>query len=53
MELNLFKDKLFELLNENGDTLEVSDIETHDARNVFTVKMADGHTFEIECRQIK
>lgn len=52
MELNFFKDKLFELLDEST-TLEISDIETDDLRNIFTLETTDGSLFEIECRKIK
>lgn len=52
MELNFFKDKLFELLDEST-TLEISDIETDDLRNIFTLETTDGSLFEIEYRKIK
>lgn len=52
MGLNFFKDKLFELLDEST-TLEISDIETDDLRNIFTLETTDGSLFEIECRKIK
>lgn len=52
MELNYFKDKIFDVLNENNMEMEISDIETHEQENAFTFFMADGSTFEIECRQI-
>lgn len=50
MELNYFKDKLFDLLNES-DELDLSDITADDSRGLFTVSTADGSTFEILCRE--
>lgn len=50
MELNYFKDKLFDLLNDSED-MEIADIEADEGNNLFTVSMADGSVFEIECRQ--
>ena len=52
MELNFFKDKLFDVLNDN-DSMGISDIETDDRNNIFTVETNDGSVFEIECRQIR
>ena len=50
MDLNYFKDKLFDLLNE-CDELDLSDIRTDDKRDTFTVRTADGSIFELLCRQ--
>lgn len=52
MELNFFKDKLFDVLNDS-DSMGISDIETDDRNNIFTVETNDGSVFEIECRQIR
>lgn len=52
MELNFFKDKLFELLDESR-SLEICDIETDDLSNTFTLETTDGSMFQIECRKIK
>lgn len=52
MGLNFFKDKLFELLDESR-SLEISDIETDDLSNTFTLETTDGSMFQIECRKIK
>ncbi len=52
MELNCFKDKLFDLLNE-ADNMEIKNIEVNDKENTFRVFLQDGYSFEIECRQIK
>ncbi len=50
MELNYFKDKLFDLINES-DELDIADIEAEDRKNLFTVTMADGSIFEVLCRK--
>lgn len=51
MELIYFKDKLFDLLNES-DEMDIADIDTDDRNALFTVSMADGSVFEVECRQV-
>lgn len=51
MELNDFKDKIFELLNE-ADEMKISDIETNDRENIFKVMLQNGSAFEVQCRQI-
>lgn len=51
MELNFFKDKLFDMLNES-DNMNIANIETDDAADAFQVKTLDGDLFIIECRQI-
>lgn len=51
MKLNDFKDRLFDVLNESEE-LNISDIHADDAGNTFSVEMADGSVFEIECRKI-
>ena len=50
MDLNYFKDTLFDLLNES-DELDLSDIRADDTRDVFTVRTADGSEFELFCRK--
>lgn len=50
MDLNYFKDTLFDLLNDS-DQLDLSDITADDRNNLFTVCTADGSTFEILCRE--
>lgn len=52
MELNDFKDRLFEMLNEGSDELGLTDIEAHDRENIFIVETAEGSRFEIECREV-
>ena len=50
MDLNYFKDKIFDLLNES-DELDLSDIRTDDKRDTFTVRTADGSVFELLCQK--
>ena len=50
MDLNYFKDKLFDLLNES-DELDLADICADDRRNAFTVRTADGSVFELLCQK--
>lgn len=52
MELNFFKDILFDLLNES-DNLNIADMEADDGKNILIVKTTDGNIIEIECRKIK
>lgn len=49
MELNDFKDLLFEMMN-GGNTVE--DIKTDDINDTFMVSMGDGNTFEIKCKEL-
>lgn len=51
MELNYFKDKLFDLLNDSDD-LDIADITTDDRRSLFTVSTMDGSKFELLCRKM-
>lgn len=52
MDLNYFKDKLFDLLNDN-DGLKLADLNADEQNNLFTVKTEDGDVFEILFRQVK
>lgn len=49
-ELDYFKDKVFDLLNE-ADSMDVKDIETDDRNNTFRVSLQGGGVFEVECLQ--
>lgn len=49
MELNYFKDKLFDLLNES-DGLGIADLNAEDRKNLLTVTTEDGSVFKIVCR---
>ena len=50
MDLNYFKDKLFDILNET-DELDITDICTDDRNDRLTVSVAGGSVFQIECRE--
>ena len=49
MELNYFKDKLFDVLNESDD-LDLADITADDRQNSFTLTTSDGSVFELLCQ---
>ena len=51
MELDYFKDQLFDLLNES-DAMDISDITADDRHDLFTVSTADGSQFELLCRKL-
>ncbi len=49
MELNYFKDILFDLLNEwDADVLEII---CNDGKNLFWVVMHDGSVFRLHCEK--
>lgn len=52
MDLDYFKDKIFDLLNDTED-MKIRDIETNDKENLFTVLFQNGCIFELECRQLE
>lgn len=52
MELNYFKDQVFDLLND-ADNINIRDIETNDKENLFTVLLQNGSIFELKCRQVE
>ncbi len=51
MDLDYFKDKLFDLLND-ADDMGITDIETNYRENKLIVSLQDGLVVEIQCRQI-
>ena len=51
MDLNYFKDQLFDLLNES-DAMDISDIITDDRHDLFPVSTSDGSQFELLCRKL-
>lgn len=51
MELNGFKDTLFEIINE-ADILGINDIDTNDKENTLTIVTQAGTAFKLECRQV-
>lgn len=50
MELNYFRDKLFDLLNDS-DEMEIADIDADERHGLLIVKTEDGDIFEIVCRR--
>ncbi len=50
MELNFFRDKLFDLLNDS-EGMGLADLNADARNNLLTVKTEDGNVFEIICRQ--
>jgi len=51
MELNYFKDQIFDLINEY-ENFDISRIITYDHENRFVIVMADGTVFEVLCAKI-
>ena len=51
MELNYFKDKLFDILNDSEE-MDICNISADDHNNTLKISIADGSVFELECRQI-
>ena len=52
MDLNYFKDQIFDLLNES-DELDISDIKAEDRKDLFTVTTGDGSVFWVICETVK
>lgn len=50
MELNYFRDKLFDLLNDS-EGMGIADLNADERNSLFTVRTEDGDVFEIVCRQ--
>lgn len=50
MELNYFRDKLFDLLNDSEE-MGIADLDADKRYSLLTVKTEDGNVFEIVCRQ--
>lgn len=53
MDLNTFKDLMYNVLDDNDKALEIADIDTYDKENLFVVKEKDGSLFEIKIRKIE
>lgn len=51
MELNYFKDILFDLIN-NSDKMRISDIEVDDRRNIFMITTPDGNVIRVKCEMV-
>jgi len=52
MTLDYFKDKLFEMMNESDNELDIVDINANEQENTFTVSTTDRSRFQIECRKL-
>ena len=50
MELDYFRDKLFDLLNDSEE-MGIADLDADERNSLLTVKTEDGNVFEIVCRQ--
>ncbi len=50
MELNYFRDKLFDLLNDS-EGMRIADLNADERNSLLTVRTEDGDVFEIVCRQ--
>lgn len=46
MELNYFRNKLFDLLNDN-EGIEIADLNADERNNLFAVRTEDGNVFEL------
>ena len=51
MELNYFKDRLFDLLNDS-EGMGIADLNTDERNGLLTVMTDDGNVFEIVCRHL-
>ena len=50
MELNYFRDRLFDLLNDS-EGMGIVDLNADERNSLLTVRTEDGNVFEIVCRQ--
>ena len=51
MEKDMFKDLLFEMLNEHGENeLEMKDVDMHDKEDLLIVRTKDESKFELKIR---
>ena len=50
MELNYFRDKLFDLLNDS-EGMEIADLDADERNSLLIVRTEDGNVFEIVCQQ--
>lgn len=51
MELNYFRDRLFDLLNDS-EGMDIADLNADERNNLLTVRTQDGNFFEIVCQQV-
>ena len=50
MELNYFRDRLFDLLNDS-EGMGIADLNADEQNSLLTVRTEDGDVFEIVCQQ--
>ncbi len=50
MELNYFRDRLFDLLNDS-EGMGIADLNADERNSLLTVRTEDGNVFEIVCRR--
>ena len=50
MELNYFRDRLFDLLNDS-ERMGIVDLNADEQNSLLTVRTEEGNVFEIVCRQ--
>ncbi|MEY8519230.1 hypothetical protein AALC25_20535 [Lachnospiraceae bacterium 29-84] len=50
MELNFFRDRLFDLLNDS-EGMGIADLNADERNSLLTVRTENGNVFEIVCRQ--
>lgn len=53
MEHNDFKDQLYNVLHDNDVILKITDIDTDDMANTFTITTNDGSRFEIKTQKME
>lgn len=51
MELNYFKDRFFDLLNDS-EGMGIVDLDIDEWNGLFIVRIEDGNVFEIVCWQV-
>ncbi len=51
MDLNIFKDILFDLINESDD-LDIADIQAYDEKDLLMVAMKDRSVFAIRTMKV-
>lgn len=50
MELDYFRDRLFDLLNDS-EGMGIADLNVDEKNSLITVRTEEGNTFEIVCQQ--
>ena len=50
MELNYFRDRLFDLLNDS-EGMGIANLNANERNSLLTVRTEEGNVFEIVCRQ--